>query len=171
MANSPKFLKNLPFHGLFFTLQLICLSFFMSCQGDTLKKTELTLVNGKKIDLIVAQTKEDQQNGLSHLTKDKWPKEQAMLFPQNKMDFRQFWMPDTYMELHIYFLDSDMRVVEVIPHMPAHPSRVEPVPRTPVVFARHVLELRSDAETNKLINIGDKLIIADETLLKALWEK
>ncbi len=144
---------------------------FNSCQKKTWPEASLTLASGQKIRIYVSQTKEHQQKGLSDIKPEDWPKEEGMLFPQDKMDFRQFWMPDTYMSLHIYFLDGDMRVIDVAPHMPAHPSRVEPIPKTPVVFARHVLEMRSDAEANKLINVGDKLVIDRPELLKVLWEK
>lgn len=125
---------------------------------------QLELSNGQKINVYVAKGAEKQTQGLSGVLEEDFKDDEAMLFYYEEDGPRRFWMPDTYFNLDIFFLDQDLRVIDIERNMPAHPGRSEPprIAQTRTIISRHVLELKSSAKKSREIKIGDQLTWTSE---------
>jgi len=119
----------------------------------------LSTEKGKEIRTVLAISKKNKDQGLSGIKKNSFKKDQAMLFYYKKDGMRKFWMPNTYFNLDIFFLDSKLEVKYIERNVPHHPGFSEPptIYRTKVYFSRHVLEMRSDSDLAKKIQPGHKL--------------
>jgi len=121
---------------------------------------EIKNPKGEVITLRLATTREQHSKGLSKKKKKDFSNKEGMLFVNEAMGTRRFWMPDTYFNLNIVFLDSDLKVVGLEMNAPSHPGTFEP----PVIFrtksyqAQFVLETNAIAPFTKDLNVGDKLI-------------
>ena len=112
---------------------------------------ELTHPNGRKIKTYVAKGIKEQTLGLSGLMEKNLKNDHAMLFYYTKDGTHQFWMPDTYFNLDIFFLDKNYRVLSVERNVPHHPGMIEPpkIYRTKIHQARHVLEMKASSPLAK----------------------
>ncbi len=106
---------------------------------------KFALPSGRLVEAFNADTLAKQTQGLSGVREGELKVHQGMLFTYPKMDRKQFWMPNTYMNLDIYFMDGDYRVIHVDRSVPAHPSMEEPVPRSSIIFAQNILEIPSSS--------------------------
>lgn len=113
---------------------------------------------GDKIKLRMALTPEAQSKGLSGVKPQEFGEDEGMLFVYEKSGPRRFWMPDTYFNLDIYFLDAQYIVVAVEKNVPFHPGRQEPplIYQTKTYEAQHVLEMKSSSKISKKIKKGDR---------------
>lgn len=120
---------------------------------------QISLPNGQTINLLLVITDREQTKGLSGIQQDDFDKDQGMFFFYLEPGLRSFWMPDTYFDLDIFFLDKNLKVIDIERNMPAHPGMKSPPPiaKTRTVFSRHVLEMRSDSPLAKEIKVGTKL--------------
>ena len=61
----------------------------------------------------------------------------------------------------IIFLDENLKVLHIERNIPAHPGRNEkpPIPKTPIVKCRYVLEIKASAPFGKELNVGDRLLL------------
>ena len=132
--------------------------------NDTVKKTKLRTVTfvtpkGSGIITELAIKEVEQVEGLSGRPSEEFGSHQGMLFYYKESGVRSFWMPDTYFNLNIYFLDENLKIVDAALNVPAHPGREEPprIHRTAPVYARHVLEIRADSPLAKELSIGSSL--------------
>lgn len=150
------------------TLKLIIFLFIaiasVACKDDQvsledLRKAKLLLSNGVAVHVTMAITPEEQQKGLSGLRDSDFPDEEGMFFFYLDTGPRRFWMPDTYFNLDIFFIDQNMKVVAIERNVPAHPGMDQSVPiaQTQTYYARHVLELKASSKIAKMINRGDVL--------------
>jgi uncharacterized membrane protein (UPF0127 family) len=107
---------------------------------------ELLLPNGNLVKLRLAVDPETQEKGLSGVRPKDFAINEGMLFYYSQRSLRQFWMPDTYMDLAIIFLDEELTIVHM-ERMSAQPGEKNPknIKRTPAIVAQHVLELRADS--------------------------
>lgn len=119
----------------------------------------LLLPSGEKLHTFIAQSAREQVQGLSGIQDKEFLANFAMFFPGEVDQERSFWMPDTYFNLDIIFLDKDMKVVEIARDTTFHPGRNEPpsIAKTQKVFCRHVLEVKSSSELSKKIRFGQQL--------------
>jgi uncharacterized membrane protein (UPF0127 family) len=167
--NKSKLIKKLPFIcGLLITLLVA------SCLDDNNKRAtfnpnsypqgKIKLTNGQELRTFVAKDVEKQTQGLSGVLKEDFEETEAMLFYYEEDGPRRFWMPDTYFNLDIFFLDKNLQVIDIERNMPAHPGRSEPprISQTRTVKCRHVLELKSNSELSRAIKIGDQLTWTSE---------
>lgn len=166
--NKSKLIKKLPFIcGVFLTL------FVVSCQDQPKRASfapndysqgQLELSNGHKITVYVAKGAQKQTQGLSGVLEEDFQDNEGMLFYYENKGPRRFWMPDTYFNLDIFFLDQDLRVVDIERNMPAHPGLSEPprISQTRTILCRHVLELKSSTNQSRSIKIGDQLTWTSE---------
>lgn len=150
--------------ALTFLCSLILFLALTGCQSHTpldhLPKATMELPGGREIPIRIAISDIDQQNGLSTIKPEDWPDSQGLLFAYKKIGQRRFWMPDTYFNLDIIFLDPDFSVVYIERNVPAHPGRDEStteIYRTPDIYAQHVLELKSSENLTKDWQIGSRL--------------
>jgi uncharacterized membrane protein (UPF0127 family) len=174
--NITKLIKNLPL------LALLLLPFFFSaCHSQDEKKFEnkidkpkitpkasFALPSGKLITLRLAMTEEEQERGLSGVSSSEFTTTDGMLFIYKETEPRRFWMPDTYFDLDIFFLDTGLTVIDIERKVLAHPGRDEtliPIQRTRTIMAKHVLEMRADSPLSSEIQKGQKLKWISEFLL------
>ncbi len=122
-------------------------------------KVSIALATGKVIQAYLAQSDQQQVQGLSGVKPAQIEDHEGMLFVYKQMGPRSFWMPNTYTDLEIIFLDDKYRVIHIERNVPAHPGMKEPpsIARTPTVYSQYVLELRSSSPLAKEIKVGDLL--------------
>ncbi|MCR9203814.1 MAG: DUF192 domain-containing protein [Halobacteriovoraceae bacterium] len=121
------------------------------------KTVTLSTNTGRVITAYLARSDQEQTQGLSGIKPDQLADNEAMLFEYEKAGPRSFWMPNTYTNLDIFFLDTNYKVLYVERNVPAHPGMKEPIPRTKTVFAHHVLELKASSPLSKEIKVGEIL--------------
>jgi uncharacterized protein len=141
---------------------ILCLG-LSSCFAAKQKAPELTSIlvtpQGVELTTRLALTLEQQGQGLSGVQPEDFTDTEAMLFVYDSEGVREFWMPDTYFNLDIFFLDENLRVIDVERNVPAHPGMVEPPPiaRTRSIRSWHVLELKASSPHARSLRIGDQL--------------
>lgn len=125
-----------------------------------LKQGTISIPNGKTIQLRLAVNDDEQMQGLSEVLPDELQNNEGMLFVNKNDESRRFWMPNTFINLDIFFLDAHLKVLRVFRDMKAHPGFDEfliPIARTESVRCRHVLELKSSSPLSREIKVGDTL--------------
>lgn len=146
-------------------LQLFLLSLtLLACNDHAglahLPEASLATPDGSELKVRIAVSELDQQNGLSGVQDQTWPDSQGLFFAYSEIGKRRFWMPDTYFDLDIVFLDPDLSIVHIERGVKAHPGRDEmlsPIQRTPEIYAQHVLELKAKMKLTKDWRIGQRL--------------
>tara|TARA_B100001971_G_scaffold215195_1_gene260184 strand:- start:7408 stop:7911 length:504 start_codon:yes stop_codon:yes gene_type:complete len=134
-----------------------------SAHFKSYKKSILTLEDGEKITIYIAQSHEEQELGLSGIKPDQLADDEGMLFPEEKMQNRMFWMPNTHMDLDIFFLNGDFYVLDIHRNLKHFPKRQpeRDIPRSKTVYSQHVLELKSSSPLAKKIKRGMILDISE----------
>ncbi len=138
------------------------LSFLTGCNASTAdhlkgyKHTTMKLPSGEEFKVHIAETYSQQKMGLSKIKPGDFPTNEGMLFPEERMFTRQFWMPNTHFDLDVIFMNADYYVLDIhrsLKHYP-HPADRSKTPFSKEVFSQHVLELRSDSPLAKKISPG-----------------
>jgi uncharacterized membrane protein (UPF0127 family) len=121
----------------------------------------------QKIKLHFALTKKEQLKGLSGLKSNDFNTKEGMLFVNKEMGPRKFWMPDTFFDLDIIFLDSNLKIVGIEKSVKAHPGMQEPpeIQKTETYTAQFVLETISGSSFSKNLKMGDLLKLESKTTL------
>lgn len=111
-----------------------------------------------KILVKLAISMEDQVKGFSGTRDNEWPDDQGIIFLYEEDGPRAFWMPDTYFDLDLFFLDKDLKIVDVERKVPHFIGRFpeDRIPRIRSVWARHVLELKTKSEVSARLKVGDQ---------------
>ncbi|HXH32482.1 MAG TPA: DUF192 domain-containing protein [Bacteriovoracaceae bacterium] len=143
-------------------LALLMLSTAVSCQRvsqDPFKKIELLTPSGDTIETTLAITMADQTQGLSGVQDKDFKEDQGMLFYYMEDSEKAFWMPDTYFDLDLIFMDKDLKVLDIVRKVPHYVGRANPdlIPKVRSVWARHTLELKAASEISKRLKVGDVL--------------
>lgn len=167
--NASKLIKNL--------VSLAALFVLISC-NDTgrfvnYQKGVLELPSGEKLTTYLAISDEQQTLGLSGTKTDEFDNDEAMLFFNLVDSLRQFWMPETYFNLDIIFLNKDLYVLDIDRNV-KHFEKRQPdhlIPRAKAVVCRHVLEVRSDSPLAKKIQPGMMLKWTSEPSLSQIESK
>lgn len=126
-------------------------------EADPLKQVPLLTPQDETIDTSLAWKTEDLLRGLSGVRADEFDIDDAKLFFYLREESRTFWMPETFFDLDIFYLNEDLEIIEIVRDLPHHPSREEPIPRAPAVISRYVLEMRSDSPIARGLRVGDSL--------------
>lgn len=115
--------------------------------------------SSEKVNVRLALSRMEHSRGLSGIKPSDFPDTQSMLFVNDGMGDRRFWMPDTYFNLDIIFLDSNLKIVGIEKNVPFHPGMAEPpaIFRTKTYKAQFVLETKANAPFSKKLKVGDKL--------------
>ena len=126
-------------------------------KGDEL--IYLKTPRGKVVEAKALRSLNMKIQGLSGIKPNELQNHQGALFIYDEMSPRQFWMPDTYFDLCIIFMNEKLEVIDLIKNAPSHPGRTEP----PVIFksrdvvSSHVLEVKSSSKICKNLEKGQKL--------------
>jgi uncharacterized membrane protein (UPF0127 family) len=161
---------------------LPALFLFFACQTESEKKSDHTQMDrsvtletpsGESIRTILAIEPQEQERGLSGVRSENFSEDEAMMFFDLEDNERHFWMPDTYFDLDLFYLDKDLKILEVVRQLPHHIGRSNPhlIPRAPRVWARHVLEMKATSEISKKLKVGDSLVWKDSLTLKETEER
>lgn len=152
--NSTKFL-------IFLLLSIIYISSSNAKLFKHYPKGKIQLTKSKTITTYLAITYRLQTRGLSSVQDEDFSENEGMLFVYQSSAKRQFWMPDTYFDLAIIFLDKDFKILAIDDKARAHPGRKNnpPIYRTKEIKAQYVLEIKKTT-LNKLkgeLKVGDQL--------------
>ncbi len=149
-------------------LSLLLLFTLSACQSESrnsnnvqnpLKKVELITPSGETIETTVAITPAEQEQGLSGVKPEDFQDNQGMFFFYLSEDERHFWMPDTYFDLDLFYLDKDLKIIDIIRKLPFYVGRANPdsIPRARGVWCRHTLEMKATSEIAAKLKMGDVL--------------
>ncbi|MBL7664917.1 MAG: DUF192 domain-containing protein [Bacteriovoracaceae bacterium] len=108
----------------------------------------------------MAITSAEQTQGLSGVQPADFQDNEAMLFFNLYDDTRYFWMPDTYFDLDLFYLNADLVIIDIDRNLPHYVGRENPdsIPRARPIYCRHVLEMKATSPLAKKMQIGDQLI-------------
>lgn len=160
-ANITYFLPKL-FKNVLISAILLSLGSCNAVESSLLKfhdKITLKLPMGSEVSTYVAMSERLKTQGLSGVKSKEFSNDQAMIFFYKEDGPRNFWMPDTYFNLEIFFLDKDLKILSVERDVPFHPGRVEPprIFRTKTHYSRYVLEMKSSSDLAKKLRPGQTL--------------
>lgn len=152
--------EGINFMPKFLTLCLLVLVF--SCQSESRKATgmvDLVTPKGAVIKTKLAITPAEQEQGLSGVQPEDFSDEDGMLFYYLDDSDKFFWMPDTYFDLDLIYLDKDLKIVDIIRKLPHHKGRHNEamIPRARGVWCRHTLEMKASSPLAATLQIGDQL--------------
>jgi len=93
-----------------------------------------------------------------------------MIFVYPQDGKRRFWMPDTYFNLAIIFLDQDLKIVGLEKNVPAHPGMQEPpmIKKTETYQAQYILETKASSKFSLKLKVGDQLKFIGSTSLSEI---
>lgn len=145
-------------------LQILLVLSCFSCLGakqdlSALKNGELETPSSEILKTRLAVSIQAQTQGLSGIQEADFGDDEAMLFYYKSRGIRQFWMPDTYFNLDLFFLDETLTIIDIERNLAAHPGMQEPpaIPRSRSVMAHHVLEIKAASPIARKLKIGDQL--------------
>jgi uncharacterized membrane protein (UPF0127 family) len=125
---------------------------------------------GASVKLSLALTHKEHTEGLSGLMPKDFSESRGMLFVNPEMGPRRFWMPNTFFNLDIIFLDQNLKIVAIEKNVPAHAGYKEPpvIYQTSTYDAQFVLEIKSGAKFSKVLNKDDYLKFIGPTSLQEI---
>jgi uncharacterized protein len=99
------------------------------------------------------------EQGLSGVKAEDLSDDQGMLFFYLTDQEMHFWMPDTYFDLDLVYLDSNLKIIDIIRKLPHYIGRSNPdlIPRARGVWSRYVLEMKASSSISGKLKIGDLL--------------
>ncbi len=123
----------------------ICMMSFGQFINKKWPEAQLITPNGPPIKVSWAISITEKVNGLSNLESKKMNKDQGLVFFYTKDQDRVFWMPETFFNLDIIFLDKNFKIVGLEENIKHFKKRVpdNDIPRTKAHYSRHVLELHA----------------------------
>ena len=101
--------------------------------------------NGSVIDTSFAVRMQEKTKGLSGLQPNKMKEDQGLFFYYDRIVPMSFWMPNTFFNLDIIFLNPDMQIVAVEENVRHHPGGEDSkgIPTTKTYNSQYVLELKA----------------------------
>ena len=145
-----------------FILIIAALILFKSINDKYEYKYSLN-INNQNIELITFDNEITRANGLSGINSSEFSNEEIAIFVFPEEKEVNFWMPNTFFNITIVFLDSDFLVVgkESLEHFKekANKNNIKLIPKTQKYKAKYVLELKETSRLNNYITIGEYLDI------------
>lgn len=128
-------------------------------QVDPLKKVLLVSPDNNPIKTRISSTAIEQTQGLQYVKDSEFSDEEGMLFFYLSEQSRTFWMPNTYFNLDLIYLDEDLTIIDIVWNLPHYTGSVNSeIPRAPTIKSRHVLEMKAGSPISSKLKIGDSLI-------------
>ncbi len=125
---------------------------------DPLKVVKLASPSGEMIEASIAYTSQDQQKGLQNVKEEDFGDNEGKLFFYLKTSPRTFWMPNTYFNLDIFYLDENLKIIDIVWNLEHYTGDVNSeIPRAPTIASRHVLEMKNGSPISSKLRIGDHL--------------
>jgi len=107
--------KNSLFASVLTALLLCCAAFALRVPPGA-SWAELVLPDGFRVRAELALTPETQEKGL--MFREELARDRGMLFVFGPLENRSFWMKNTFIDLDMVFLDSDLKVIKVFHRVP-----------------------------------------------------
>jgi uncharacterized membrane protein (UPF0127 family) len=144
-------------------LTILVLFSFWSCQSvsqNPLKSIEVQTPAGDTVKTTLVYTPKEMEQGLSGVKPEDFSDDEGMLFFYLNEQEMHFWMPDTYFDLDLIFLDKNLKILDIVRKLPHYIGRAnsELIPRSRGVWSRYVLEMKASSPISAKLKIGDKLI-------------
>lgn len=147
-------------HWLIKNLLLLAIFVTFGCRGEAgTSHGRIATPDGKLLKVELALTDKAQVQGLSGRKKGSLKANEGMLFVYKSESSRSFWMPDTYFDLDIFFINKDFVITNIERNVPHHPGRKEPpaIPRTKSYKSKYVLEMDAASPLSKKLLVGHSL--------------
>jgi uncharacterized protein len=159
-----KLIKNMIFSALVIGAMIV------SDSAQALESYKLRNPAKTTVTLRLALTWAEHQQGLSGIKPKDFKASEGMLFVNEAIGPRRFWMPDTYFNLDIIFLDKDLKIVGIESNVPHHPGSKEPpaIFRTKTYDAQFVLETKAGSPFSKKLKVGEQLVWESKTNLSEI---
>ena len=126
--------------------------------NDPLKYVELVSPDSHLIRTSIAYTATAQTKGLQGVQNSQFADDEGKLFFYLKTSARSFWMPNTFFNLDLIYLDQNMKILDIVWNLPHYNGNVNSeIPRAPVINSRHVLEMKSGSPISSKLKVGDTL--------------
>lgn len=160
-------------HYFKFTVVFFCITALLpACCSKELSSAHLSkyqtaiisLPSGDTFLAYIANTPEQQRLGLSQIKDGDFDLTRGMLFPKEEIQIRQFWMPETYFDLDVIFMNENYTITDIhraLEHYPFKAKKGE-VPMSKKVLSQHVLEVKSYSDLANKLQIGMKLTLNPE---------
>jgi uncharacterized protein len=126
-------------------------------QLDPLVEVRLITPSDEVIRTHLVWRQQDQIQGLSGIMPRDFDDDMGKLFFYLADGTRSFWMPDTYFDLDLFYLNQELEIIEIVWSLPHHPGRTGDIPRAPAIRSRHVLEMKSGSPIAAGLRVGDRL--------------
>ena len=170
------FLKNMPLLGmtrLFLVYLFVVPVLAGSPSLSHLAKGTLQLADGQIIPVSLALSKQEKGKGLSGIKADQFGEKEGLLFYYLESKGRTFWMPNTYFNLDIFFVDENWIVHDIVRDLTHHSgfSSLSTIPTTPRIEAHYVLEMKATSPVSQQIKKGDQLEFKTSLSPRELAEK
>ncbi|MCM2350379.1 MAG: DUF192 domain-containing protein [Bacteriovoracaceae bacterium] len=124
---------------------------------DPLKNVELISPSGEIIKVSIAYTSRDQSKGLQGVQPEEFEENEGKLFFYLKDSARTFWMPNTYFNLDIIYLDQELKITDIVWNIEHYTGSVDSeIPRAPRISSRHVLEMKNGSVISSKLKVGDQ---------------
>lgn len=125
---------------------------------DPLKYVELISPESQKIRSSIASTPAEHTKGLQGVRDNEFAEDEGKLFFYLNTATRSFWMPNTYFNLDIIYLDENLKIINIVWNIPHYNGTVNSeIPRAPAITSRHVLEMKAGSVISSRLKIGDSL--------------
>lgn len=125
---------------------------------DPLKYVELISPESQKIRTSIASTSAEHTKGLQGVRDHEFADDEGKLFFYLSTATRSFWMPNTYFNLDIIYLDQNLKIINIVWNIPHYNGTVNSgIPRAPAITSRHVLEMKAGSVISSRFKIGDSL--------------
>jgi uncharacterized membrane protein (UPF0127 family) len=111
-------------------------------------------IGNSQLNLLIAQTEEERNQGLSGRTS--LAQNEAMLFIFDTIGYYGFWMKDMHFAIDMIWLDQNFKVVSIQPNVTPESY---PTVYQPTAPALYVLETNAGFAAQHNIQYGDKLDI------------
>lgn len=125
---------------------------------DPLKYVKLVSPTEDVIEASIAYTSKDQQKGLQNVQPEDFKDNEGKLFFYLRTSPRTFWMPNTYFNLDIFYLDENLTIIDIVWNLEHYTGNTNSeIPRAPRITSRHVLEMKSGSTISSRLKVGDRL--------------
>ncbi len=140
---------------------------------DSVRRFSLASPSGRMVKTVLLVSRKEQSVGLSGTKDDEFQDNEAALFWSTEEVERRFWMPDTYFNLDLIFLDGELKIVEIDRNLQAHPGMDEPpnIVFSKTVLSRFILEVKANSEFSKNLKIGERLQVLAPLSLSQIESK
>ena len=106
----------------------------------------------------ILKSNTELSQGFSGIRAEQVEDHQGLFFWFPNTSIKNFWMPNTFFDLRIIYLDKNLKVVHIIEKAPHHigfSEKKQQIYRAPGVKSRYVLEIKASSAQGKKIKVGD----------------